>query len=378
MKEKQGTPSLRVSPGGGRVKNKKKKNSGRGKKRFFAALAGAAGLFLVLLFWQILRPRPVWLVEPAFQDEWGRIVRQSAVPFRKTEPLPPGAGIPEKKYGFIVTRNLESFLPEGVSAPPVSGAGNAGIEAAVAPELPELNLAAGGGVRVYPWLSQTREWKGALAVAVNPWIVFYKRDNPVLTRNRVESPGGGPGNLILPGGDPGAVEAWLAQLLQESPGVFPADSSQWAVAADRLFGDRRFQPGAGNFRWLDVWPLFFRDEPAWVYAPVSRIRELPSYRLGLLEGARFPEKSDWTRFGVQADVLWAIPFGTARQLKKLSAAAGWLNDPVTQAEIANVINWVPAHPAGVPYNPVTWEAQVAWIMSSFVWQGTEQAGEPEN
>jgi hypothetical protein len=362
MKKMQAASPLRVSPGGGRVKNKRGKTPGRGKKRLFTVLAGTAGLILALLFWQVLRPRPVWLVEEAFRDEWARIVRQSAVPFRNVEPLLPGTGLPEKNYGFIVTRNLESFLPEGVSAPPVSGAENAG-----APELPELSLSAGGPVRVYPWLSQTREWKGALAVAVDPWIVFYKRDTPVLTRNRVESPDGGPGNLILPGGDPEAVEAWLAQFLQESPGVFPSGTSPWAKAADGLFGDRRFQSGAGNFRWLDVWPLFFRDEPAWVYAPVSRIRELPSYRMGLLEGARFPEKPGWTQFGVQAEVLWAIPFGDEKGLKRLSAAAEWLKDPETQAEIANVINWVPAHPAGVPFNPVTWEAQLAWITSSFVW-----------
>jgi hypothetical protein len=373
MRKKPETPPRREQPGGGRVKNKKALPAGGGRKRLAAALAGAGGLILALSLWQGLRPRPVWLVEDAFLDGWGRIVRQAAVPFGKVEPLPPGAGTPEKGYGFILTRNLEAFLPEGEAAPPVPGA-----EDTVVPELPDLALSAGGPVRVYPWLSQTREWKGALAVAVNPWIVFYKRDNPVLTRNRVESPDGGPGNLILPGGDPAAVEAWLAQFLQESPGVFPAETSQWAAAEERLFLDRRFQSGARNFRWLDVWPLFFREEAAWVYAPVNRIRELPSYRMGLLEGARFPEKSGWTQFGVQADVLWAIPFGNEKQLKKLRAAGQWLKDPVTQAEIANAVNWVPAHPAGVPFNPATWEAQLAWIMSSFVWQGAEREQKLEN
>jgi hypothetical protein len=301
MKRQKKNPPLRVPPGGGRVK--KRKDFSRGKKGLIFLGAGVLGVILTLSLWLGLRPRQVWLVETAFENQWGRIVRQSSVPFRNIRPLPPGNKPPGNHYGFIITRDLESFRGEG---DPVSG-GQAGAEGL---NLPELGLSAGGPVRVYPWLSQTREWKGALAVSVNPWIVFYKRDTPALTRNRVENPGGGPGQLILPGGDPAAVEAWLTQIVQESPGVFPAESSRWAAEADRLFGDRRFQPGAGNFRWLDVWPLFFRDEPAWVYAPVSRVRDLPSYRMGLLEGARFPEKTGWTQFGVQADVLWAIPFGT--------------------------------------------------------------------
>jgi hypothetical protein len=282
-------------------------------------------------------------------------------------PLPPEGDVGKKGLGFIITRTPDPWLAGGASVLTLSG------EPEEAPEFPDLELKDGGSVRVYPWLSQNREWKGALALAADPWIVFYKRDYPVLGWNRAANPEGGPGNLILPGADRAAVEAWTSLLLQESPGVFPADPAAWAAAEENLFRGRRFQAGAINCRWLDVWPLFFREEPAWVYAPISRIRELPSYRMGLLAGARFPDRPGWTQFGVQAGVLWAIPIGPVKQGRRLAPAARWLKDPAVQTEIANTINWVPAHPTGVPYNPLTWEAQLAWIMSSFVWQGAEDA-----
>jgi hypothetical protein len=314
----------------------------------------------------------VWYVEEAFMASWGRIVRNSPVPFKKVQPLPPAGDSRHGLFGFIITRSPEPWFAQG-AALPVSEETGAGPS-----EFPELELSSGGPVRVYPWLSQNREWKGALAIAADPWIVFYKRETPVLTWNRAANTEGGPGFLILPGADRAVVEAWTSQLVQQSPGVFPREPAVWAAAEENLFRGRRFQAGAVNFHWVDVWPLFFREETAWVYAPISRIRELPSYRMGLLEGARFPERPGWTQFGIQAGVLWAVPAGPERQGRRLASAARWLNDPVTQAEIANTINWVPAHPAGIPFNPLTWEAQLAWIMSSFIWQGAEYAQESDS
>jgi hypothetical protein len=352
--------------GGGKTKNRKGP-PGR-SRRLFLAGAGVLALLVLGVFF-LFRPRPVWYVEETFAASWARIVRDPAVPFRKIMPLPPaGQG---GLFGCVITRNPEAWLTEGAPAIPRES----GEET---PELPELELSAGGSVRVYPWLSQTREWKGALALAADPWIVFYKRDFPVLGWNRAANPEGGAGNLILPGGDRAAVEAWTAQLVQESPGLFPPGPDAWAAAEENLFRGRRFQAGAVSYRWLDVWPLFFRDEAAWVYAPISRVRELPSYRMGLLEGARFPEKPGWTQFGIQAEVLWAVPAGRGSQGKRLAAASRWLKNPLTQAEIANTINWVPAHPAGVPFNSLTWEAQLAWITSSFIWQGAEYAQESDS
>jgi hypothetical protein len=228
---------------------------------------------------------------------------------------------------------------------------------------------------MFPWLSRSREYKGALALAANPWLVFRKHQVSGLSRDRVDSIAGGEGLLICPGGEGDAVNAWLSQLLQELPGEFPREPAVWQDAGQTLFAGRRFQNGAMGYHWLDVWPLLLREEKAWVYAPINKVRELSSYRMGLLEAGRFPERSGWNQFGVQADVLWAIPFGDEKQQKKLAPAAQWLTSALTQTTIANMINWIPAHPEGVPYNPVTWEAQVAWINSSFVWQGVEHAQE---
>jgi hypothetical protein len=209
-------------------------------------------------------------------------------------------------------------------------------------------------------------------------MVFRKHQVPGLSRLRVDSLEGGEGVLIVPGGEAEAVNAWLSQLLQQEPGGFPRDADIWREAKETFFRGRRFQPGAPGYRWLDVWPLLLREEQAWVYAPISRVRELSSYRMGLLEASRFPEREGWNQFGVQADVLWAIPFGTKKQRKKLEAAIAWLKDPRNQTEIANRINWIPAHPAGIPYNSLTWEAQLAWINSSFIWQGAENAQKSDN
>jgi hypothetical protein len=305
------------------------------------ALALGGGLFL------LSRPRPYWAVEESLVSEWNRILRQAprSPPFNRVEPIPAGA---PQGFGYIISPRLltERKKPEGQ-------------------------------VRIYPWLSRTREWNGALVLAVNPWMIFRKHKDPAPDRNRVASPGGGLGLLICPGRDSAAVFAWNSQLLQDPPGAFPPDPALWEEAGQSLFQNRRFQNGAATFGWVDVWPLLFRENLAWVYAPVNRVRELPAYRMGLLAASRFPEKDEWNEYGVQADLLWAMPFGGEAQKKKLNRAAEWLKNAAVQTEIANTINWVPAHPQGVPYNPVTWEAQVAWINSSFVWQGAEHAPETD-
>jgi hypothetical protein len=99
------------------------------------------------------------------------------------------------------------------------------------------------------------------------------------------------------------------------------------------------------------------------------VREFPPYRLGRLRAARFPERKDWTEFGIQAEILWAVPFtGKEEDAASLEEITAWLKDAQTQTIIANRLNWIPAHPGGTPFNPVSREAQLAWISSSFVWQ----------
>jgi hypothetical protein len=122
-----------------------------------------------------------------------------------------------------------------------------------------------------------------------------------------------------------------------------------------------------------MWPLLFRRGLASVYAPLSQTRALPPYRAGLLDATRFPEPEDWNRYGLQADILWAKMYGDERQQKKLASTERWLKDPRVQTVIANTIEWIPAHPSGVPYNTVSWETQMAWLRSSFIWQGAINA-----
>jgi hypothetical protein len=325
---------------------KKKKKARPRRLRFIAG--AAAVLVLAAALTALFRSRPVWLVEESLSADWNRVLRQSSVrpPFSRIQVIPEDGAVPPRTWGFIITTRTSRAAGEGE-----------------------------GPVTVYPWLSRTREWKGALVLAANPWMVFRKHKDPAPDRRRFDSFAGGDGVLICPGGEQPAVFAWTSQLLQDSPGSFPGDSLIWREAERDLFTGRRFQNGAMTYRWIDVWPLLYGNSLAWVYAPLNMIRELPSYRMGLLEASRFPEKDGWNEYGVQADLLWAVPFGGQRQTKKLNRAAEWLKDAAIQTDIADIINWIPAHPQGVPYNPVTWEAQVAWINSSFVWQGAEHAQE---
>ncbi|MDR1239912.1 MAG: hypothetical protein LBK27_07350 [Treponema sp.] len=316
--------------------------------------AGAAALLLLLAgLLLLLRPRPVWVVEESLSADWGRVLREAspAPPFTRVAALSPEGAFSPKGRGFLITARRDRISGDK------TGTADAPGET--------------GPVAVYPWLSQTRQWRDALALAADPWMIFRKLGDPLPDRRRVEAPGSGV--LICPGGEAPAVFAWISQLVQDSPGAFPGEIQRWQIEEENLFQGRRFQNGARNYTWVDVWPLLFRDNTAWVYAPLSLIRELPPYRMGLLEASRFPEKTGWNEYGVQADILWALPFGWKPDHKDLEAASEWLKDPAIQTLIANRINWVPAHPLGSPYNTVSWEAQMAWINSSFVWQGVENA-----
>jgi len=95
--------------------------------------------------------------------------------------------------------------------------------------------------------------------------------------------------------------------------------------------------------------------------------------MGLLDATRFPELQDWDNYGMQADILWARRQGTDRQVKKIISTEKWLKDAKTQTFIANTIEWIPAHPSGTPYNTISWETQMAWLRSSYIWQGVNDA-----
>jgi hypothetical protein len=199
-------------------------------------------------------------------------------------------------------------------------------------------------------------------------MMFRDFKESAVSRARVESDEGGEGVLILPGLDGDVKWAWVAQLLQIQPGIFPRERQVWDEAWKNLFWGRRFQPGAETYGWLDAMPLLYRSSPAWIYAPLSRIRHMPIQETSNLEASRFPEREDWHEFGLQAAVLWAVPFGREKDRRKLGELDFWLGDPKTQTVIADTLGWIPAHRDGTPYNAISRAARLAWLGSSFIWQ----------
>jgi hypothetical protein len=73
-------------------------------------------------------------------------------------------------------------------------------------------------------------------------------------------------------------------------------------------------------------------------------------------------------FGIQANLLWAIPFGDEKALSNLEPASVWLHSAEAQTLIANTLGWIPAHRDGKPFNILVYNAQMAWFTSSYVWQ----------
>jgi hypothetical protein len=305
-----------------------------------AAALGAMVIIAGAIFMQ--RPRQTWYVEASLANTWARVLRKSAAPFTRIRVYKESEGLPKNAVGYIVSR-------EG--------------------------LEAGDGVTLYPELSDVRQYQDSMVLALDPWMVFYKHTGAGLSRNRADSPG--EGSLILPGKEAGALQAWTSQFLQEKPGVFPTETELWNMEEETLPLDHRFQQNAADYNWSEALSLLLKEDSAWLYAPLSRVRELPSYRMGLLKAAHFPVRPDWNEFGLQADLLWARPIAAKEtQAKKMAAADSWLRNPETQTLIADELHWIPAHPEGKPYNPLSRDAQLAWLSSSYIWQtkGNEAEG----
>jgi hypothetical protein len=342
------------------------------EKKFLIFLIPALIGVTVLL----LRPRSVWLVDGAYEKVWEQVLAASPPPkFTRVMVLPEDGVPPRQHYGFIITTRGPSPAEE----PQAASGTESPLTAADAQRLYPTEDPQAADARqpettvpppliLYPALAATGEYQGALILALDPWMVFRDFKDPAISRPRIDSAAGGEGRLIVPGREAEAVWAWTAQLLQSSPGLFPRDSAAWQAASERLFLDSRFQQGAATYGWIDALPLFYRSSPAWIYAPLSRIRSLTPQDSGNLEANRFPDRADWHEFGVQADILWAIPFGTTGEQKKLGAAQTWLADPQTQTLLANILGWIPAHREGTPYNAASRAARLAWLSSSFVWQ----------
>jgi hypothetical protein len=291
-----------------------------------------------LIAWLQTRPRYVWYVEEGLEAAWRRVLNTASPPkgFRpEIVSLKPGDRPPASPGGLVITTRRE---------------------------------AAGAPVTLYPRLSFTLEYGGAHVLALDPWMIFRKHMFPMLTRDRVESAAGGPGLLLVPGKDDASLRAWTARMVQQSPGVFPPEKEAWEAAEASLFQENRFRQGSAGFNWQDVWFFLLGDDPAWVYAPYSRIRELPNYQSSILEATTFPEPGDENRFGLQARILWAIPAGKAGASSKFGKTLEWLKKGETQTVIADTLKWIPASPDGKPYDPAAMSARLAWLTSSWVWE----------
>jgi len=333
----------------GRKKNATNPRTGltrKGLRRLLITGGAALGLILVAgLALYLNRPRLLWFVDESLAANWNRVLQASPPPVSRYE-VRPRIGdepFPSGRFGFIVSRNG-----------------------------PEGERVDGAPVALYRDLSQTRMYDGWLVLALDPWMVFRKHQDPEPGRAFLDS-ANQRGSLLIPGADSGAVNAWLCQLMQERPGIFVPDGGHWQEKSETLARDYPFQGGAFSYSWVQVWPLLFRNDTAWLYAPLSQARGLTPYRAGLLGATRFPDPPGWDRYGMQADVLWAHIQGSEAQQARIKTVERWLATAPTQTAIANAIQWIPAHPAGTAYNTVSWESQMAWLRSSYIWQGADDA-----
>jgi len=324
------------------MKNNKRKPR-RSYLRIIIPAAGLAALVCIGLYF-LMRPRPVWAVEAQHEAALRRLLASSDLPqsWQRVQRLEDsGAAADLRSYGYQITTRRGGERSDG-------------------------------GIRtMYPYLSQTGEHQGALALAADPWLVF--RSNTALPLSRSRAEGSGAGTLFMAGRDPMALAGWTAQLLQQRPGVFAPWGEQWTQTAESLYAKRHFQPGAQTYTWGEIWPQLIDSPLSWAYAPLSAAQQLPGYRLSLLEADRFPEKEDWNEFSLQAQILWAIPFGAEKggyRAKNLAKAAAWLHDAQTQSDLASAIGWIPASRSARPYNPIAYSAQLAWLGSSYIWEAS--------
>jgi len=274
----------------------------------------------------------VWYVEQGLEDEWAAVLRKAE-------------NTPEKFAGIQVWDG--SKIPEG-----------AGILIATRPWRTNEKAA------VYPYLSRELEYQGALVLALDPWMIFRKHIHPVLTAERL-SEAGGNGLLLIAGRDTAAVRAWTGRFVQSGHGTFPSGEEVWLEWEQTLFAGSRFQPGARSYDWESALFKLMGDEAAWLYAPLSKVRAYGDPRKAILEATPFPESGN--QYSLQATLLWAVPTGSAKERAKLANAIEWLKDPGTQTVIADTLEWIPADPYGIPYDPVSLSSHRVWLTASWVY-----------
>jgi len=330
-------------------KNASKGLTRRGLKRILFIGSAALGFaLLVSLVVYFTRPKLLWYIDEEYSAAWNRILRQIPPPFARYE---------------VVSRSGDGIFPKGRFGYIISTSGPSGERAEGAP------------VEIYRDLPRSRAYKDWIVLAVDPWMVFRKHQDPEPDRSFLDN-SNERGIILIAGSNEDAVRAWLYQLLQERPGIFLQGDILWKEKAASLVRDYPFQSGALTYSWIQVWPMVFRSGLASLYAPLSQARAQTPFRMGLLDATRFPEPENWDRYGMQATLLWARPQGSEKQRKKLDETEKWLKNPRTQTVIANAITWIPAHPSGTPYNTISWQSQTAWLRSSYIWQGVNDAQVP--
>ncbi|MDR0784808.1 MAG: hypothetical protein LBE74_02855 [Treponema sp.] len=288
---------------------------------------------LVVVLTLVSCSKPLWLADQGLDEKWASIARTGGAPFTETalfEGTPP-----KNRYGFIVTETR-----------------------------PDSAREADDPTFVYPALYQTGQYEDSIVLALDPWVVFHEFTDSSLTRARAENPG--QGFLILPGAEEDARLSWTAQFAQPRPGAFSAE--EWARASETLFTRGQFQDGARTYNWINAWEVFFERSPSWIYAPYSAVRAMPPVRTAGFEARRFPIPADWESYGVQAEVLWAIPFfKNAKEEVKLETAKAWLVDADTQKRIADALNRLPASSGVPPTNALARAVQTVCARAEFVW-----------
>ncbi|MDR0643427.1 MAG: hypothetical protein LBG05_00735 [Treponema sp.] len=279
--------------------------------------------------------KPLWLTDEGMDGTWRDITRLA--PFTETAPRAEALRNtpPRNRYGFIITTTRPTAAGE-----------------------------ADEPIAVYPGLYQNGGYGDSLVLALDPWVVFYEFTGSSLARARAEKPG--QGVLVLPGAEKDAVSAWTAQFIQSKPSVFSAPWGEELIEATRAGG--QFQNGAQTYNWANSWDVFFEHKPSWIYAPYSAIRAMPPIKTAGFEACRFPIPADWESYGVQAAVLWAVPFfRNAKEKAKLETAKEWLVKVDTQKRIADAFNWLPARSDVPPTNALARSVQSLCAKAEFVW-----------
>ena len=281
-------------------------------------------------------PVYVWYVEPQYEKAWTRIIHDVTPP--------------------VNFKEIRVWDTSGVQAE---------IQAASGILITSKPWKNNDKVSVYYNLTYDLEYNGAILIALDPWMVFRRSNSPILNSERAYSPNKGDGILLLPGKDSSAVNAWIARLLQSSPGQFPIDIKPWQDQEMNLFSGSRFPDGAGTYTWQDVFFKLMGNETAWLYAPLSAIRRYPNPRKSILDVSPFPEKPDSHEYSLQASLLWALPLDSKDE--RIAETMKWLKKPETQTIIANAIDWIPADPYGTPWDPAALTAQRHWLTVPWVY-----------